>query len=156
MSRINQAVENVMDLIDGLDLFALITRGALGTVDSISCEIGPSSPSEVYLDKHQYIPLDLTINGKNMDLETLSDDMNKIHESLTMMTDYPSGNGWNIVDISTMTEPQVIGREDEGSWLMASALVIKLETLPITPDPDPEPEDPDPEDPAEETPEQGE
>lgn len=155
MSRINTAIEKVMDLIDALGLYANITRGALGTGNTLCCEIGPSSPSEVYLNKHQYIPVDLTINGKNKDLETLSDDMNKIHESLTMMTEYPSGNGWNITDITTMTEPQIVAREDDGSWFMASALLIKIETLPESPapdplDPEPLPEDPDPDEDPEE------
>ena len=154
MSRINAAIEKTMDMIDSLDLFALITRGALGTGDSLSCEIGPTSPSEVYFDKHKFIPIDLTINGKNKDLDTLSEAMNKIHEDLTMRRSYPDGNGWEIVDISTLTEPQVIGREDEGPWLMASALLVKIRTFdytPATPEPDPDPEsDPGNVDPSEE------
>lgn len=123
---INQAIEAVMELIDGLSLFSTIRRGALGTEDGLCCEIGPSSPDEVYLDKNKYTPIDLTINGKHNNLQTLSDAMNLIHENLTMLTSYPSGTDWHIVDISTMTEPQVIGREDEGQWLMASSLWVKV------------------------------
>lgn len=125
-SIINQAIEAVMGLIDGLSLFSTIRRGALGTEDGLCCEIGPSSPDEVYLDKNKYTPIDLTINGKHNNLQTLSDAMNLIHENLTMRTSYPSGADWHIVDISTMTEPQVIGREDEGQWLMASSLWVKV------------------------------
>ena len=69
--------------------------------------------------------------------------MNTIHESLTMMTDYPSGFTWKITDIATLTEPQVIGRESN-DWIMASALTVKIATnLPEpvpTPDPTPTPE----------------
>ena len=132
MSIINEAVEAVMDLIDALDLFSLIRRGALGTGDGLCCEVGPTSPSVVWLDKNQYIPIDLTINGRNGNLATLSEAMNLIHESLTMMTEYPHGDNWEIVDITTMTEPQMIGREDSNEWLMASALLVKVAT--ITPD----------------------
>lgn len=128
MSIINAAVESVMDLIDGLNLFALITRGALGTGNGLSCEVGPSGPEAVFLDKNQYIILDLTINGKHMNLQTLSDSMNQIHQELTMLHEYPSGEDWNIVDITTLTEPQIIGREDNNSWMMASALNVKVET----------------------------
>ena len=128
MSIINAAVESVMDLIDGLNLFALITRGALGTGNGISCEVGPSGPEAVFLDKNQYIILDLTINGKHTNLQTLSDSMNQIHQELTMLHEYPSGEDWNIVDITTLTEPQIIGREDNNSWMMASALNVKVET----------------------------
>lgn len=128
-SRINLAVEAVMDLIDAMDLFALITRGALGTDNGLACEVGPTTPETIYLDKNQYIPIDLTINGKHDDLELLSDTMNLIHEHLTMLTDYPSGNGWEITDISTLTEPQIVEREDSNQWMMASALLVKMETL---------------------------
>lgn len=128
-SILNQAIEAVMDLIDALSLFAPITRGALSAGNSLSCEIGPTSPETVWLDKNQYIPIDLTINGKHENLQTLSDSMNLIHEDLTMMTDYPEGINWQIVDISTLTEPQVIGREQDNSWMMASALLVKVATL---------------------------
>lgn len=144
ISRINQAVEAVMDMIDEMGLFSPISRGALGTGNGLACEVGPTSPETVYLDKNQYIPIDLTINGKHDDLELLTDAMNLIHESLTMARDYPSGNGWEIVDIQTMTEPQVIAREDNNQWMMASALYVKIETLTPVPPPDPEP-DPEPE-----------
>ncbi len=128
MTIINAAVEAVMDLIDGLGLFALITRGALGTGEGLVCEVGPSGPDEVYMDKNQYIILDFTINGKHANLQTLSDDMNRIHQEITMLREYPSGDDWNIVDITTLTEPQIIGREDNNAWLMASALNVKIET----------------------------
>ena len=136
-SIINQAVESVMDLIDALGLYATISRGALGTNEGLCCEIGPTSPETVWLDKNQYIPIDLTINGKYENMETLSDAMNMIHESLTMMTDYPSGGNWQITDIATMSEPQIIGRENGNAWIMASALIVRVAT--ITPEPEPEP-----------------
>lgn len=128
-SILNQAIEAVMDLIDALSLFAPITRGSLSAGNSLSCEIGPTSPETVWFDKNQYIPIDLTINGKHENLQTLSDSINLIHEDLTMMTDYPEGINWQIVDISTLTEPQVIGREQDNRWMMASALLVKVATL---------------------------
>ncbi len=128
MTIINSAVESVMDLINALGLFSPISRGALGTGNGLVCEVGPSGPETVFLDKNQYIVLDLTINGKHTNLFTLSESMNQIHEALTMLREYPFGDDWKIVDITTLTEPQKIGREDNNAWLMASALNIKIET----------------------------
>ena len=127
-SILNQAIEAVMDLIDDLDLFTTITRGAMGTGDCITCEIGPTSPDTVWLDKNKYIPIDLTINGKHSNLQTLTDTMNKIHEELTMLFSYPDGTGWEITDIATLTDPQVVGRESSNEWVMASALLVKVAT----------------------------
>ena len=54
--------------------------------------------------------------------------MNLIHETLTMLTNYPSDTDWEIVDITAGTEPQVIGREDSNAWIMASSLIVKVNT----------------------------
>ena len=125
---INQAVEAVAGLINGLSLFSSIYRCALGTGNGLCCEVGPTRPEAVFLDKNKYIPVDLTINGKHENLLTLTEAMNKIHESLTMMKTYPSGASWEIVDITTSTEPQIIDREDSGQYLMASSLFVKVAT----------------------------
>ena len=125
---IDQAVEAVAGLINGLSLFSSIYRGALGTGNGLCCEVGPTRPEAVFLDKNKYIPVDLTINGKHDNLLTLTEAMNKIHESLTMLKTYPSGASWKIVDITTSTEPQVIGREDSNQYIMASSLFVKVAT----------------------------
>lgn len=127
-SIINRAVESVMDLIDGMGNFAVIKRGALGTETGLSCEIGPTTPETVFMDKNQYIPVDLTLNGKHPDLNLLTDTLNGIHETLTFLKSYPSGDDWKIIDISTGTEPQVIERETSNTWVMASGLIVKIET----------------------------
>jgi hypothetical protein len=126
MSILNDAVEAVMDMIDGLGLYAQITRGALGIGNSLSCEIAPSVPSEVYMDKESYIPLTLALNGKHDNLQTLSDTLNTIVDNLSSRTEYTSGEGWQIVDISAGNLPRIIGREDNNQWLMAGDLTVKI------------------------------
>ena len=125
-SVLNVAIEAVMDMIDALSPFATITRGALGIGNSLSCEISPSMPEEVYLDKNSYIPLTLALNGKHDNLQTLSDTLNNIVDSLSRSKTYTSGNGFQIVDITAGNLPRVIGREDNNSWIMACDLVVKI------------------------------
>ena len=126
MSVINEVGEAVIGLMNTTGPFAAVTRGALPTGPGLTCEVGPSAPSEVYLDKNSYIPLDVTLNGKHHNLQTLTDAMNAIHSALTRARTYPSGAGWEIVDITNYTLPQIIGREDNNDWLMASALSVKF------------------------------
>jgi hypothetical protein len=90
------------------------------------CEVGPSTPQALYWDKNTFVPLDITLNGKHKNLKVLSDAMNNIHSALTRATSYPEGNGWQIVDITTDSLPQKIGREDNNDWLMASSLSVKF------------------------------
>lgn len=126
MSAINEAIEAVIGLMNETEPFAPVTRGALPTGIGLACEIGPSTPEAVYLDKNSYIPLDITINGKHPNLQTLSETMNAIHSNLTRATEYPEGEGWKIVDITNYTLPQIVDREGNNEWLMASALSVKV------------------------------
>lgn len=125
-SKINLAVESVINLINGMGNYATMTRGALGTADGLSCEIAPSVAQSVYMDKNAYIQLTLAMNGKHHNLHILSEAMNNIIDTLSRRTEYPSGNGWEIVDITSGNFPRIIGREDNNAWLMAGDLVVKI------------------------------
>lgn len=125
-SVINQVVEAVIGLMNATSPFASVTRGALPTGVGITCEVGPSTPSEVYLSKDCYVPLDIAINGKHPNLMTLSDALNKIHSALTRAKTYPESDSWQIVDISNYTLPEVVDRESNNEWLMASSLSVKF------------------------------
>lgn len=125
-SVINQVVEAVIGLMNDTSPFASVTRGALPTGIGITCEVGPSTPSEVYMDKNSYVPLDITLNGKHPNLMTLSDALNKIHSALTRAKTYPETDDWQIVDISNYTLPEIVDRESNNEWLMASSLSVKF------------------------------
>ena len=125
-SKVDLAIESVMDMIDAMGNFSLITRGALGINEGICCEIAPSTPESVFYDKNAYIPLTLALNGKHANLQTLSNTLNNIMDTLTRRKEYTSGDGWEIVDITNGTMPRVIGREDNNTWLMSCDIVIKL------------------------------
>lgn len=128
MSVINEVVESVMDMMnENYPLgFGIVTRGALPTGAGIVCDIGPTSFSEMYLDKNSVVPLDITINGKHKDLKVLSDRLNDIHSSLTRRKNYPDSEKWQIIDIKNSLLPQKIGREENNEWLMASELSVEF------------------------------
>lgn len=127
MSVANDVVESVMDMVDGLNLFPDITRGALGTDEGITCEVATSSVDSVFLDKNALFFLDLTFNAKSADLETLSSNLGTMMDFLTRKTTYTSGDGWQIVDISHGSPPlpTIIGRSEENLWIMACAVIVK-------------------------------
>lgn len=125
-SVINEVLSAVITLMNATTPFATVTRGALTTGNSLTAEIAPSTATEVYLDKDSLIDLDVTLNGKHSSLKTLSNAMNKIHSALTRTKTYTTDTRWQIVDISNRTLPQIIGREDNQEWLMASSLSVKF------------------------------
>ena len=125
-SVIDQVLEAVIAMMQDTNPFATISRGALPTAPGITCEIGPSTVQTTHMDKNTFVPLDVTLNGKHHNLMTLSDALNKIHSSLTRAKEYPSAASWQITDIENLNLPQVIGREQNNDWLMASSLSVKF------------------------------
>ena len=126
-SKIDLVVESVITLINGMGTnFANIRRGALGTVSGLCCEIAPSMPQTVFYDKNSYITLTLALNGKHHDMRVLDNTLNNIYDTLTRMKSYPSGSGWEIVDITGGNITRIIGREDKNLWIAACDLVIKF------------------------------
>ena len=125
-SKINLALEWVISQINEMGNFANITRGALGTSNGLVCEIAPTNPESVFLDKNAYIPIIVTINGKHTNLMTLTDALNNIVDNLSRRKVYSSGDGWEIVDITVALFPRIIGREANNAWVMASEIQIKL------------------------------
>ena len=125
-SWLNLAIEAVMDLIDAMGNFSIITRGALGIDNGLCCEVAPSNPEAVFLDKNVYYPVTLALNGKHSDLQVLSETLNNIMDNLTRRRTYPTGAGFEIVDITNGVMPRVIGREENNAWLMACDIIIKI------------------------------
>ncbi len=128
-NAINEAIEDVISMMNETNVFAPVRRGALTTGNSLTCEIGPSMPGTHFLNKDIVIPVDLTINGKHNNLQTVTNAMNSIHYNLTRRRVYPAGVGWEIVDITDATLPQVIGRENNGDWLLASSLTVNVHIM---------------------------
>ena len=130
MNVIDSAVESVIAMMNALEPFATVTRGALPTGNGIVCEVAPSYNSENYLDKGARIQIDLTLNAKHSNLQTLSNALNEIHDALTKIHDhsgYPSDTGWQVIDIWTSVYPRIIGRESDNAWIMASSLIVNLQ-----------------------------
>ena len=130
MNVIDSAVEAVIGMMNGLHPFATVTRGALPTGNGICCEVTTSADAETFLNKGARIPIDLTLNGKHVNLQTLSDTMNIIHHELTKILDpsqYPSGTGWKVIDIQNNIYPHLVDREQNNDWIMASSLIVNLE-----------------------------
>ena len=126
-SVINLALEWVINRINAMSNFSTMTRGALGSTNGLVCEIAPSNPETVFLDKGWYAPITVVINGKHTNLLTLTDCLNNIMDTLSRLKTYGSGTGWKIVDITNAIYPRVIGREENNVWLMACEITIKLE-----------------------------
>lgn len=86
-------------------------------------------PPETHLDKGQVIRMDVLINGKNANQRVVCDGLLDIHGKLSKLKalGYPAQDDWQIMDISTLTLPTLIGREERTrQWIYGSSVEIKI------------------------------
>lgn len=89
---------------------------------------GESSPTSIFLDIGSNERMSVVCNGKNGNQQTVIQQLDAIHKSLTRRKDFPTGDGWQIYAIETVASPRLIGREQnpQAQWLYGSSLLIKI------------------------------
>lgn len=133
MTQLTEIFESVVDWVNSLGHAAVV--GAMPPHNGIAMQISTGATDTTFLDKTLVVGLSIIINGKNESQSTALDELNEIHQSLVMTKDYPSGDGWQIVDIRTDSFPNYIGREDS-QFLYGSAIRVRAHVFnrtPITP-----------------------
>lgn len=120
----NTIIELIIPLIKGTYDGALVVGS--NTPDNCISLRGNSTPFSTFLCKQQfYMNMTILLNGKSDDQRYISDVLSNIHLNLSKMITYPSTDEVQIVDISTMASPNLIGREENSQWLYGSTLQVK-------------------------------
>lgn len=91
---------------------------------------GDSSSMTIFLDIGTDERMTVLCNGKNGNQQTVIQQLDAIHRSLTHRKDFPTGNGWQIYAIETVSSPRFLGRENNNrfQWLYGSSLRVKINT----------------------------
>ena len=91
---------------------------------------GSSASQSIFLDIGSDERMSVVCNGKNGNQQTIINQLDTIHASLTRRKDFPSGTSWQIYSIETVASPRLIGREnnDRFQWLYGSSLLVKINT----------------------------
>lgn len=116
-----QAVINMAEMAVGVP----IVTGSLPPDNGIAMT-GGSSSSPIFLDIGSNETMNVVCNGKNVSQESVINQLDAIHKFLTRRKDYPTGNGWQIYAIETVSSPRLLGREQNSQWLYGSSLTIKF------------------------------
>lgn len=125
MSVYNDVLEAVIMMAEETNPYSSIVIGPLPPDDGISISWGATGYSP-FLNKKAAVELVAVLNGKNRDLKKVAEALNTIHTSLSMSKDYPSASNYQITDISTVSAPQYLGREENSQWLYGSSLRVKF------------------------------
>lgn len=125
MSTINAVVNAVLALAQGVTTYP-IRRGPLGTGPGIVMEPEASAPVTTFFDKNTVYDLGVVLNGKDTNMQAITEAMNLIHSALTRAFSYPSAQHWQITNIITQSSPALIERQANDYWVYGSALTIQF------------------------------
>ena len=105
--------------------FATILRGPLTSGPSIAMEAAESDVSR-HMDRNEAVRTAVVINAKHTDMTTAYEAVLAIQRRFTHLEEYPSGAGWQIVDVWAEDFPRLIGREKNNTWLFATSLTASI------------------------------
>lgn len=127
-STYNQILLAVVGLVQAAAPGWQVVIGALPPDEALSVAVGAGGPVSTWLQKAGKVyELDLVLNGKSADAETVSDTLNDVHVALTDAITYPQDDSgsWSIANIETTATPNYIGVEENKQFLYGSGLTVR-------------------------------
>jgi len=126
VSILNEILTSVIALAQETNPYAVISIGALPADNGITMTYGAGSVDTTFFTKGMCLNLPVVLNGKHESQQTVSDTLNDIHASLTRRKTYPKTENYQITDISSISLPSYLDREERGGWLYGSSLRVKV------------------------------
>lgn len=133
MSFISGMLDNIIALAEETRPYARIVYGSDPPINGICMIASGGIPNDTHFDKGMQVKLPVVLNGKYEDQRVLLDDLTAIHEVLTKRRDYSElcTEAIQVIDISSMSLPQIIGREQNKQWICGSTLEITFYWKPV-------------------------
>lgn len=121
-------LQAVIDMAENAAGVSIVT-GSMPPDNGIAMT-GQAAPQSIFLDIGSNERMSVVCNGKNGNQQTVIQQLDEIHKSLTKRKDFPAGDGWQIYAIETVASPRLIGKEanPQAQWLYGSSLLIKINT----------------------------
>ena len=124
----DEILQAVIDMAENAAGVSIVT-GSMPPDNGIAMT-GQAAPQSIFLDIGSNERMSVVCNGKNGNQQTVIQQLDAIHKSLTRRKDFPTGDGWQIYAIETVASPRLIGKEanPQAQWLYGSSLLIKINT----------------------------
>lgn len=124
MSVYTNVLDAVIGMAGSINLYAPVVVGALPPDNGISMTFSGGSPPSTFWNKGTIQAISVVLNGKHTNQKKVADVLSDIHASLTRRNEYPNTDDFQIMDIATISAPNLIGREQNDQWLYGSSLRI--------------------------------
>lgn len=125
MSVYTDVLNAVIELINNTNPYSKVTVGSMPAENGISIA-WTSSVNNTFLNKFAAVEMTAILNGKHKKQQTVADGLGDIHTALSMRKHYPISDNFQITDISTLSAPSYLGREQNNQWLYGSSLRVKF------------------------------
>jgi hypothetical protein len=102
-----------------------IIHGSLPQENGLAMYAAPGSEDVAYLDRGGTYSIDLVLNGKHSNRQTVASALSNIHVKLSQLKTYTKGVGWEITNIRSGTAPNFIEQEASSKqWVYGSILEV--------------------------------
>ena len=125
MSVYTDVLDAVVGLINDMNPYSKVVIGSMPPHNGISIAWTSSSNNE-FFTKRAAVEMTAVLNGKHTKQKTVADGLGKIHTGLSMRKQYPSAENYQITNISTISAPTYLGREENNDWLYGSSLRVNF------------------------------
>lgn len=125
MSVYSDVLEAVIGMAERTEPYSRIVIGPLPPDDGISISWAATGYSP-FLSKRAAVEMTAVLNAKSRSLKEAADALGAIHTALSLTKEYPSADNFQITDISTVSAPQYLGREENSQWLCGSSLRVRF------------------------------
>lgn len=79
-----------------------------------------------FMSRNATVDMTAVLNSKDTSQQAAMDVLGEIHTTISNMKNFPSADNYQITDITTVTGPNYIGREENNQWLYGSSLRVKF------------------------------
>lgn len=128
MTAIGELMEKLAAKAETTEPYARIVYGSDPPENGICMIQNAGYGAERHLDAAEVYRLPVLLNGKHAQQETLLEALWKIHEALTMTSDYTDlmTDDLQVMAIMTTSGPTIIGREQNNQWIAGSSFEVSF------------------------------
>lgn len=92
----------------------------------MSAELAPGYTDSLYYDKRSIRTIPVLFLSKGKDHEKCVDQLCRLCNHLHGLKSYPQSKGFVWIDAVTATEPNKIGRQEDGQWLYSAIVNMRI------------------------------
>lgn len=92
----------------------------------VSAELGAGYADSLYYSKKAIRIIPLLFLSKGKDQAECLNRLCKICNGIQCLKQYPQAEGFSWLDAATATEPNMVGRQEDGQWIYSAVMNMKI------------------------------